>query len=102
MSWSRITLLGFMLLVTGTALLGEDRPAPKKGSPLYPELAKRMRISGAVKMTVDVDPEGKVKDVIVVQGHALLKDAAVNAARQWIVVNAPSKATELIEVDFKE
>ena len=102
MSWSRVTLLSWALLFCGTALLAEDRPARKKVSPVYPELARKMRVSGAVKMEVNVDPEGQVKDIKVVQGHALLRDAAVNAVKQWVFVKSPAKSIEVIEVDFKE
>jgi len=102
MSWSRVTLLSWALLFCGAALLAEDRPARKKVSPVYPELARKMRVSGAVKMEVNVDPEGQVKDIKVVQGHALLRDAAVNAVKQWVFVKSPAKSIEVIEVDFKE
>jgi len=102
MSWSRVMLLFWAILFCGTTLLAEDRPARRKVSPVYPELARKMRVSGAVKMEVNVDPEGQVKDIKVVQGHALLRDAAVNAVKQWVFVKSPAKSIEVIEVDFKE
>ena len=102
MSGIRVTFLSWVLLFCGTTLLAEDRPARRKVSPLYPELARKMRVSGAVKMEVNVDPEGQVKEVKVVQGHALLRDAAITAVKQWVFVKAPAKSTEVIEVVFKE
>jgi outer membrane biosynthesis protein TonB len=53
-------------------------------------------------MEVDVDPEGQVQDVKVVTGHALLRDAAVTAAKHWMFEKAPAKTTELIEITFQE
>jgi protein TonB len=55
----------------------------RKVEPVYPELAKRARVSGVVILVVTVDEEGNVTDVKVNKGHALLNEAAVNAVRQW-------------------
>jgi protein TonB len=55
----------------------------KKIEPVYPELAKRARVSGTVILTVTVDEEGNVADLKVLKGHPLLDDSAVAAVRQW-------------------
>lgn len=55
----------------------------KKVEPVYPELAKRARVSGTVVMAVIVDEWGNVSDVRVNSGHPLLDGAAVTAVRQW-------------------
>ena len=55
----------------------------KKIEPVYPELAKRARVSGTVILTVTVDEEGSVADIKVLKGHPLLDDSAVAAVRQW-------------------
>jgi TonB family protein len=49
----------------------------------YPPLARAARISGGVVVEVIVDETGAVASARVISGHPLLKDAAVNAARQW-------------------
>jgi TonB family protein len=94
-------LLGLALAI-GSSSLAEERPAKKRVPPQYPELAKRMHISGAVKLELNVDPEGQVQDVKVVQGHALLRDAAVAAAKQWVFTKGPTKSVEIIEVNFHQ
>jgi Ca-activated chloride channel family protein len=50
--------------------------------PLYPETARRMRVEGAVKVLVTVDASGRVISARAEGGHALLRESAVNAARQ--------------------
>lgn len=55
----------------------------KKIDPVFPELAKRARISGSVVLLVTVDEEGNVSEINVEQGHPLLRDAAVQAVKQW-------------------
>lgn len=55
----------------------------RRVEPIYPELAKRSRVSGRVVLTITVDEEGSVADVQVLNGHPLLNDAAVAAVKQW-------------------
>jgi protein TonB len=49
----------------------------------YPSLARVARIGGSVVVEVTVDEAGAVISARAISGHPLLKDAAVNAARQW-------------------
>ncbi|HEX8455868.1 MAG TPA: VWA domain-containing protein [Pyrinomonadaceae bacterium] len=50
--------------------------------PLYPPMGKQMRIEGTVKVAVVVDEQGRVVAARAESGHALLQNAAVQAARQ--------------------
>jgi protein TonB len=55
----------------------------RKVEPVYPELAKRARVSGIVMLEVNVDEEGNVANVRVIRGHPLLDQAAIDAVKQW-------------------
>ena len=98
---SRVSALLILATLCGTTLIAQDRPARKKVLPVYPEMARRMGVTGRVKLQLSVDPQGKVQDVRVVQGRPFLRDAAVSAARQWTFANAPEPSTEVIEVVFR-
>jgi TonB family protein len=50
---------------------------------VYPPLAISARVSGAVVVEVTIDESGNVTSARALAGHALLKDAAVDAARGW-------------------
>jgi protein TonB len=50
--------------------------------PIYPELAKRMKISGKVNVQVLVDEEGRVVSATVVSGSPFLRTEAQKAAMQ--------------------
>lgn len=50
--------------------------------PVYPDTARRMRIEGEVRVSVLVDESGRVVSARAENGHALLREAAVVAARQ--------------------
>jgi len=57
--------------------------ATRRVEAVMPPLARAARISGSVVVEVVVDEEGNVVSARSLSGHPLLKDAAVDAARQW-------------------
>jgi len=75
------------------------RRAKSKVQPAYPELARKMNISGTVKIEVVVAPNGTVKDARVVGGHPVLANAALDAAKKWRF--EPSAAESSGVIDFK-
>jgi TonB family protein len=54
-----------------------------KVAPEYPEIAKRMRISGPVMLMANINEEGLVSDVQVISGNTILIDTAIKAVKQW-------------------
>jgi protein TonB len=52
-------------------------------NPAYPPLARQSGVQGEVVLVVVVGTDGKVKDVTLVSGHPLLRNAAVAAVKQW-------------------
>lgn len=67
----------------------------------YPDLARRMDISGIVKVEVTVSPNGTVKDARVVGGHPVLAQSALDAARKWRFEPAPAESSGVIEFKFE-
>ncbi len=53
-------------------------------NPEYPDEAKAARVTGVVTVEIKIDEQGKVIGARVLSGHPLLRDAAVEAARQWM------------------
>ena len=74
--------------------LASDRKVKSRVAPQYPELAKKMQVSGAVKLEVTVSPNGTVKSVRVIGGHPLLVDAASDAVKRWKYEAGPDETTE--------
>ena len=66
------------LPVSGGVLNGRATSLPR---PIYPETARRMRLSGTVSVEVMIDEGGKVISARAVSGPTALRDAAVAAAR---------------------
>jgi TonB family protein len=69
-------------------------------APTYPELARRMHVSGKVILLVAIDPEGKVTGTKVESGHALLAPAAQDAVSRWRFSPNPEASESEIEVNF--
>jgi protein TonB len=51
--------------------------------PVYPEIAKTARIEGTVVVSAEVAATGKVTDAKAVSGPMQLRQAAIDAVRQW-------------------
>lgn len=77
------------------------RRAKSKVQPIYPDLARKMNISGTVKVLVVVLPNGTVKDARIVGGHPVLANAALDAARKWRFEPAPTESTGTIDFKFE-
>ena len=54
-----------------------------KVQPLYPPLARQTRISGTVKLHAIIGKDGSVQQLVMVSGHPLLVQSALDAVRQW-------------------
>jgi protein TonB len=54
-----------------------------KTPPAYPSIAKAARVSGTVVLHATISKDGKIKDLHVVSGPAMLQQAAVDAVRNW-------------------
>ncbi|HVI79109.1 MAG TPA: energy transducer TonB [Candidatus Acidoferrum sp.] len=77
------------------------RRAKSKAQPTYPELARRMNISGTVKIEVVVAPNGSVKEARVIGGHPVLATSALDAAKRWRFEPAPAESTGIIDFKFE-
>ena len=67
--------------------------------PEYPETAKRLRLSGTVKVIAVVGSDGKVKKVEPVGGSPLLMQAAEIAVAQWKYTPG-GESEESVELHF--
>jgi|GEM_PF-2413923 TonB family protein len=76
-----------------------------KVEPSYPELARRMNVSGTVEVSITVDQLGKVAEAKAVSGPPLLRGAAEMALQKWrfrpaIVNGKPVIGTGKVSVIF--
>jgi TonB family protein len=83
-----------------TAWAADDRAVKSRVAPVYPDIAKRMKIFGEVKLDVTVSSDGKVKDVKAISGNHLLGVAAEDAVRKWTFETGSGETTSVVVVNF--
>ena len=81
----------------------QDHPERKvriKVEPVYPDIARKMKLNGIVRVQVVVSANGNVKETKVIGGHPILVTAAVDAVKKWKFEPANSETTGTLEVKF--
>jgi TonB family protein len=101
-----VTALGSVIISSAPVSAQEaktdelTRKPKTKVSPVYPDLAKRMSITGTVRLAVVVAPNGQVKTTKPIGGHPILVNAAMDAMKQWRFEPASSESSGVVEFKF--
>ena len=106
--WKRLALAATAaMLLSGASAFPQSgstdeskRKVKSKTLPLYPELAKRMNVTGKVKVEIVIAPDGHVKTTRVVGGHPLLVQPCQDAVKEWKFFPAPEETTQIVEFEF--
>src|ERR1700749_1317999 len=105
--WICEVLVGLALSsVLGTHALAQTsseegkRKVKTRVAPAYPELAKRMSVSGKVKIEVIIAPDGHVKSTRAIGGHPLLVQTCTDAVKEWKFFPAVEETTQVAELEF--
>ena len=98
----RMIYAAALMLVLAPAIPARaaDRAILSRVPPAYPEMARRMRITGEVKLSVTVDADGKVTEVKEISGNHMLGVAAEEAVRKWKFESGAGAATMEVTVNF--
>jgi len=98
---AHLLLLGALALGAGFAhAASAHRAVVSKVPPVYPELARRMHVSGTVVVHLTIQPDGSVSDAKVESGHALLGPAAQEAVKRWKFEPSPETTDLTVDVNF--
>ena len=106
----RVRVLVVLSLLVAPAVFGPvsaaaqaelTRKVKSRVEPTYPDIARRMSITGTVKVAVVVGPDGTVKRTKVVGGHPLLVNAALDAVKKWKFEPAPQEDSGIVEFKFQ-
>jgi TonB family protein len=101
----RFILILLLLLVAG-AMPAQDatpeqaRKVVSRVAPVYPDLARRMHITGVVRFRTTIAPNGSVKLVEPVGGNPVLIKAAQDALKSWRFAPSTDETREVIELRF--
>jgi protein TonB len=88
--------------VSSGVVAGNAISQPK---PIYPPIARAAHVSGAVVLHAIISKEGTIKNLEVVSGPEMLKNAALEAVRNWrykpyILNGDPTEVETTITVNF--
>lgn len=77
----------------------------QKVTPVYPPVAKAARVQGTVILQGTINKEGAISELRIVDGPALLQEAAMDAVKQWryrpfLLKDEPVEVTTTINVVF--
>jgi TonB family protein len=102
-SIKKMRIAGVLLVLGSLAAAGraDQRAVKQRVTPVYPEIAKRLRVTGVVKLTVSVSADGKVTDVKTVSGNHMLSTAAEDAVYKWKFAPASGDSTEDLDINFE-
>jgi TonB family protein len=88
--------LALVVMLAMPAGAADARAVKSRVVPIYPDLAKRMKVGGAVTVEATVDADGKVNEAKAIAGNRLLAPAAEDAVLKWKFV--PGSGTSKVEV----
>ena len=94
------TLALSFLPTCGLAQVSPERKVRTRVAPVYPAIARKMGLTGTVRVQVVVSPNGSVKETKVIGGHPILVTAAVDAVKKWKFAPASAETTGTLEIVF--
>jgi protein TonB len=94
-----IAVAAFVLLPM-TLTAQDARKVKKQVVPQYPQMAREMHVTGAVRLEVTVAPSGKVKEAKVLGGHPLLAQAAMDAVKDFQYEPGSEETSTIVVFNF--
>jgi len=92
-----------LLSLLGTASAQESsRKVIAKTAPSYPELAKRMHVTGKVKLETVIAAGGAVTAARLVGGNPVFEKSAVEAVKQWRFEPAQKETKTVVVLEFAD
>jgi len=88
-----------VVLLLSALVFADTRKPVANPEPEYPEIARRMKITGVVKMEIVIAEDGSIKSMKVLGGHPVLVEAVQKALKSWKYAPAGSETT--MQLDFK-
>jgi TonB family protein len=104
LGWARslcAAVLLHSLVLLGVSLAQEtSRKVVARTAPSYPDLARKMHLSGKGKVEVVISPAGSVTAAKFVGGNPVFEASAVETVKQWKFESAPGATKTVIVLEF--
>jgi TonB family protein len=99
-SFGMLSLALGLLFLNPLQAHADDRPIVHKVPPVYPEMAKRLHITGTVKVLTTIDATGSVTKVEGQGSNKILSSAAEDAVKHWKFAAGSGVDTMTIQINF--
>lgn len=107
-NWTRKILVAaaaglLALSLAGAQTVNDEgkRKLKTKSAVTYPEIARRMNITGKVKIEVVIAPDGRVRSARAIGGHPILVQSCLETVKDWKYEPAGDETTQIVEFEFK-
>jgi TonB family protein len=97
---AKVFLAMALLLATVNLPAQEARKVISNPAPIYPEMARRLRLIGVVKLQVVISPDGKITSTKVIGGHPVLVNSVEETLKNWKYAPASTETTTQLEFNF--
>jgi TonB family protein len=104
----RLSAVAVTLLLAGGLVVAQQsntdegkRKVKYKVAPQFSDLARKMNITGKVRIEIVIAPDGHVKSSKPIGGHPVLVQSCLDAIKDWKFEAAPEETTQVVEFDFK-
>jgi TonB family protein len=96
--------MAFMLAAAPAQQANEEakRKLKSRINPVLSDVARRLALSGKVRIELTIAPDGRVKSARALGGHPLLVQACLEAVKEWRYEAAPEESTQVVEFEFKQ
>lgn len=89
-----------LILVAASFAQQPTRKVIARTAPTYAELAKKMHLSGKVKIEVVINPAGAVTFAKMIGGNPVFEASAIEAVKQWKFESAQTTSKIVIVMEF--
>lgn len=97
----RVTaLICAIALTVAISFAQQGRKAVSNPTPEYPDVAKKMNLTGVVKIEVTIGADGEIKSTNVIGGHPILVDSVQRTLKRWKYAPSSSETKALLEFKF--
>jgi TonB family protein len=104
MGWARpfcAVVLLYSLVLIGVSLAQEtSRKIIARTAPNYPDLARKMHLSGKGKVEVVISPAGSVTAAKFVGGNPVFETSAIETVKQWRFETAAGVTKTVVVLEF--
>ncbi|MGA8762366.1 MAG: energy transducer TonB [Candidatus Sulfotelmatobacter sp.] len=101
--WRLVLLVLCLVWLFAHALLAQEpsRKVISRTLPSVPALARKMHLTGKVKLELIIAPGGVVTAARLVGGSPVYEQSAIEAVKQWKFERAVKETKQVIVFDFK-